>query len=60
MIYVVLQQFAFKIATNKNIKPIAGLCPATLLVAGLINNCCNYLFKPRLFLQPFLNKDFKK
>ena len=32
-----LQQFAFKPATNKNIKPIAGLRPATLLVAGLIN-----------------------
>ena len=25
---------------TNNIKPIAGLCPATLLVAGLINNCC--------------------
>ena len=36
-----LQQFAFKPATNKNIKPIAGLRPATLLVAGLINNCCS-------------------
>ena len=36
-----LQQFAFKSATNKNIKPIAGLCPATLFVVGLINNCCN-------------------
>ena len=35
-----LQQFAFKPATNKNIKPIAGLCPATLLVVGLINKCC--------------------
>ena len=36
-----LQLFAFKPATNNNIKPIAGLRPATLLVAGLINNCCN-------------------
>ena len=39
-IKIQLQQFAFKPATNKNIKPIAGLRPATLLVAGLINNCC--------------------
>jgi hypothetical protein len=35
-----LQQFAFKPATNKNIKPIAGLRPATLLVVGLSDNCC--------------------
>ena len=35
----ILQLFAFKPATNNNIKPIAGLRPATLLVAGLINNC---------------------
>ena len=38
-----IQQFAFKLATNKNIKPIAGLRPATLFVAGLIYNCCNAL-----------------
>ncbi|WP_201323938.1 hypothetical protein [Pseudanabaena sp. lw0831] len=35
-----LHQFAFKPATNKNIKPIVGLCPAPLLVAGLIEHCC--------------------
>jgi hypothetical protein len=35
-----LQQFAFKPATNKNIKPIAGLCPATLFVVDLSDNCC--------------------
>ena len=35
-----LLQFVFKPATNKNIKPVAGLCPATFLVVGLINNCC--------------------
>jgi hypothetical protein len=29
-----LQQFALKPATNKNIKPIAGLRPATLFVVG--------------------------
>jgi hypothetical protein len=31
-----LQQFALKTATNKNIKPIAGLCSAILLVADLL------------------------
>jgi len=36
-----LQQFAFKPATNKNIKPIVGLRSATLLVVSLINNCYN-------------------
>jgi hypothetical protein len=35
-----LQQFSFKPATTKNIKPIAGLRPATLFVAHLIGNCC--------------------
>ena len=39
-IKIQLQLFAFKPATNNNIKPIAGLRPATHLVAGLINNCC--------------------
>jgi len=38
-----LQQFAFQLTTNKNIKPIAGLFPATLPVASLINNCCKSL-----------------
>ena len=27
---IILQQFSFKIATNKNIKPFAGLRPAPL------------------------------
>ena len=31
-----IQLFAFKPATNNNIKPIAGLCPATLVVMGLV------------------------
>ena len=35
-----LQQFSFKPATTQNIKPIAGLRPATLFVAHLIGNCC--------------------
>ena len=39
--YLDIQQFAFKSATNKNIKPIAGLRPATLLVAGLLEHGCN-------------------
>jgi len=34
-----LQQVTFKPTTN-NIKPVAGLRPATLVVVGLINNCC--------------------
>ena len=34
------QQFAFKPTINNNIKPIAGLRPATLVVVGLINKCC--------------------
>jgi hypothetical protein len=41
-----LQQFAFKPSTDKNIKPIAGLRPATLLVVGLSDNCC----KTRIFV----------
>ena len=40
----VLQQFAFKPTTNNNIKPFAGLRPATILVVGLINNCCKSRF----------------
>ena len=44
-LFIVLQLFAFKPATNNNIKPIAGLRPATLLVAGLINNCCKKLYR---------------
>ena len=39
-----LQLFAFKSATNNDMKPIAGLRPATLLVAGLINNCGKFVF----------------
>ena len=38
--FTTLQQFAFKPTTNNNIKPIAGLRPATLSVVDLINNCC--------------------
>ena len=38
-----LQQFAFKPATNKNIRPIAGLCPETFLVTGLLKHGCKYL-----------------
>ena len=38
-----LQEFAFKPATNKNIKPIAGLRPATLLMAVLIEQCCKLI-----------------
>jgi hypothetical protein len=34
-----LQQFSCKPATTKNIKPIAGLRPATLFVGYLIGNC---------------------
>ena len=41
--FVTLQQFAFKPTTNNNIKPFAGLRPATLVVMGLINNCCRSL-----------------
>ena len=37
---IYLQQFAFKPATNKNIKPIAGLRPATPLVSGLLEHGC--------------------
>ena len=44
-----LQQFAFKPATNKNIKPIAGLRPATFLVAGLLEHGCKRFFEsPKL------------
>jgi hypothetical protein len=39
-----IQQFSFKPATIKNIKPIAGLRPATLFVAHLIGNCCKLMF----------------
>jgi hypothetical protein len=35
-----VQRFAFKFATNKNIKTIAGLRPAILLVTGLIEHWC--------------------
>ena len=42
-----LQQFAFKPTTNNNIKPFAGLRPATLVVIGLINN-----IKPFAGLRP--------
>ncbi|GBO55993.1 hypothetical protein APA_4199 [Pseudanabaena sp. lw0831] len=44
-----LQQFAFKPATNKNIKPIAGLRPATHFVVGLSDNCC--IFSDTLNIQ---------
>ena len=40
-----LQQFAFKPATNENIKPIAGLRPATFLVAGLLEHGCKFQFE---------------
>ena len=36
--YLSRQQFAFKPATNKNIKLIVGLRPATFLVAGLLEH----------------------
>ena len=51
-----LQQFVFKSATNKNIKPVAGLYPATLLVVGLINNCCInfWAFEAIAFLECYL------
>ncbi len=39
-----LQQFAFKSATNKNTKPIAGLCPAIGFVVGLLEHGCNLTF----------------
>ena len=41
--FVFGQQFAFKLATNKNIKPIAGLRPATFLVAGLLEHSCKII-----------------
>gem|GEM_PF-6844615 len=37
---VFLQQFVFKPATNKNLKPTARLRPVTLLVVDLIRISC--------------------
>ena len=50
-----LQQFAFKLATNNNIKPIAGLCPAILSYSGFdqqllyIFNQSNNVFSVALY-----------
>ena len=40
----------------KNIKPIAGLRSATLLVTGLINNCCNSSFLPNCWIAQLIQQ----
>jgi hypothetical protein len=46
--YLQIQQFSFKPATTKNIKPIVGLRPVTIFVAHLIGNCCKLMFAPNI------------
>jgi hypothetical protein len=55
-----LQQIVFKRATDKPLKPNAGLRPATLFVAGLLGTCCKKRLKLiyKMFNFLVLPKDF--